>query len=326
MSSRVFHLTKSPIEALFQLGSAEVFVKREDRIFFSQGTKIRKLSGIYQAILPYLEKGLVRKVVLQGNLHSNAILAAVLFFKWVGVPTKVVTYSRNPKLVTVASQIAKRFSELVLFPTREEWGEFVEVTTNSGDSLQLVTAMSPDSVDITTKSGEFLLPEYLFSPQALSGLESLWGEISESSFDRIILDTGSGLSWISGIRWGKKPVHGICLGLNREKTIDWIQSHLGSLRQKNLKLPWNLLLEPREWMPNSFSFGNKNEYWKNKSIEYWKRYGIFFEPIYAAKSISIIEELVKSKTLKGRILYVYQGGALMGSPTELIPSLKIEEY
>ncbi|TGJ98563.1 1-aminocyclopropane-1-carboxylate deaminase [Leptospira langatensis] len=302
----VLRIGKTRIDPVVRTDSYEIHIKREDRIFFSQGTKIRKLLGIYQSLLPEIQSGRIEKFILQGNLHSNAILAGVLFLRNVGVPTKVLGYSRDPKLVSPASVLASRFSELELYPGRREWEKAVEDTTKSSLSGWDLIAEDQDS------PRSLLLPEYLFCREALEGLSSLWEEIDPSSFDRIVLDVGSGLTWISGIQWGRIPITGICLGLRKERTISWLQENLSSLRQTLPPLPWNSLIEPREKLDHPFSFGKKGGFWEEKADEYERRFGIYLEPIYAAKSFAVLEEMAKSGELKGRILYIYQGGALQG--------------
>ncbi|PJZ78957.1 1-aminocyclopropane-1-carboxylate deaminase [Leptospira neocaledonica] len=300
MKDSVLRPRRTGVDSVLKVHSSELFIKREDRIFFSQGTKIRKLLGIYKNLESKLRSGEIQKVILQGNLHSNAILAGSLFFKFVEVPTKILGYSRDPKLITPASIISKRFSEMELYPTRKEWGEVVEDTTKS---------LPPNEV---------LIPEYLFTTSALQGLMSLWEEIDPMKYDRIILDVGSGLTWISSILWGKLPMTGICLGMEKEKFIPWIKLRLSSLRLPNIDLPWESLIDPREKIEGDFSYGKKGNIWLEKSSEYQKRFGIYLEPIYAAKSISMIESMMKKRELEGRILYIYQGGILQGGVSSIL--------
>ncbi|TGJ99345.1 1-aminocyclopropane-1-carboxylate deaminase [Leptospira semungkisensis] len=339
----VLRIGKTRIDPVVRTDSYEIHIKRDDRIFFSQGTKIRKLFGIYESLLPSIESGLCKKVLLQGNLHSNAILAGVLFFRHVGVPTKVLGYSRDGNLVSPASLVARRFSELELYPSRKEWERAVEDTTkvslslnqlhlneNSTDNaarnldrtslesklstrnLNSTPSRWDDKAENPNSSGDLLLPEYFFCQESLNGLSSLWEEIDPNSFDHVVLDVGSGLTWLSAILWGKLPITGICLGLNREKTVLWLQENLSSLRQTLPSLAWNSLVEPKDKLRLSFSFGKKDGFWEEKAREYERKFGIYLEPIYSAKTFSVLEEMAKSDELNGRILYVYQGGILQG--------------
>ncbi|TGK38858.1 1-aminocyclopropane-1-carboxylate deaminase [Leptospira andrefontaineae] len=300
MKDSVLRPRRTGVESVLKVHSSELFIKREDRIFFSQGTKIRKLLGIYNSLESKFRAGEIQKVILQGNLHSNAILAGSLFFRSVEVPTKILGYSRDPKLITPASIISKRFSEQELYPTRKEWGKAVEDTTKSLPSNQI------------------LIPEYLFTSSTLQGLDSLWEEIDPTQYDQVVLDVGSGLTWISAILWGKLPVTGICLGIQKEKFANWMESNLSSLLLQNIDLPYENLIDPKEKLEGDFSFGNKGNFWLEKSKEYQKRFGIYFEPIYAAKSISIIESMMERRELEGRILYIYQGGILQGGISSIL--------
>ncbi|TGM98659.1 1-aminocyclopropane-1-carboxylate deaminase [Leptospira dzoumogneensis] len=300
MKNSVLRPRRTGVDSVLKVHSSELFIKREDRIFFSQGTKIRKLLGIYKSLESKLRSGEIQKIILQGNLHSNAILAGSLFFRFVEVPTKILGYSRDPELITPASIISKRFSELELVLTRKEWEKSVEDTTKS------------------LPSNEFLIPEYLFTSFALEGLSSLWEEIDPTHYDRVVLDVGSGLTWISGNLWGKLPITGICLGIQKEKFEPWIGSYLSSLRLPILDLPYENLIDPKEKLEADFSYGKKGNFWLEKSKEYQKRFGIYLEPIYAAKSVSIIESMMEKKELEGRILYIYQGGILQGGTSSIL--------
>ncbi|PJZ49424.1 1-aminocyclopropane-1-carboxylate deaminase [Leptospira saintgironsiae] len=300
MKDSVLRPRRTGVDSVLKTHSSELFIKREDRIFFSQGTKIRKLLGIYRSLESKLRSGEIQNIILQGNLHSNAILAGSLFFKFVDVPTKILGYSRDPKLITPASIISKRFSELQLYPTRKEWEKAVEDTRKS-----LLT-------------NQALIPEFLFTSFALEGLTSIWDEIDHSQYDRIVLDVGSGLTWLSGILWGKLPITGICLGLEKKKFGPWMESNLSSLRLSKLNLPYESLIDPQEKLKANFSYGKKGNIWLEKSKDYQKRFGIYLEPIYGAKSISIIESMMEKRELEGRILYIYQGGILQGGVSSIL--------
>ncbi|MEI7011601.1 1-aminocyclopropane-1-carboxylate deaminase [Leptospira licerasiae] len=299
MKDSVLRPRRTRVESVLKVHSSELFIKREDRIFFSQGTKIRKLQGIYNSLESKFRAGEIQKVILQGNLHSNAILAGSLFFRFVEVPTKILGYSRNPGLITPASIISKRFSELELYPTRKEWEKAVEDTTKF------------------PLSNEFLVPEYLFTSSALEGLSSLWEEIDTTQYDRIVLDVGSGLTWISAILWGKLPVTGICLGIQKQKFLPWLGAHISSLRLPQMDFSSENLIDPKEKLEGDFSYGKKGKFWLERSKEYQKRFGLYLEPIYAAKSIRIIEYMMNQRELEGRILYIYQGGILQSGITSI---------
>lgn len=310
MDPNAIFAIRTPIQFLFRSKNAEVYVKRDDRIFYSQGTKIRKLLGIYHAILPFWKNGKIRKVRIVGNLHSNAVLSGVLFFRYLGIPVRSLVYSRNPILVTPASQIAKRFSEISIFPTREVWKESI----NTGEVSERIGG-SAAGLEFLPKTGELILPEYFFSSEALQGLNSLWEEIPEKEFDRVIIDIGSGLTWISAKDWGRTEVSGICIGLPREKMIPWFRENIPRLDRTFLSHLGDGMEDPRDLKGAAYGFGSKDNTWIFKSLEYYKRTGIYLEPIYAAKSLTAMEERIEKGEWGGKILYIYQGGSLMGSPT-----------
>lgn len=294
------------------MGGSEIFVKREDRIFFSQGTKIRKLKGIYEFLKSISDSRSRFRAVLRGNLHSNAILSGVLFFHWMGIPVKVEAYSRNPKLESPASILARRFSEIFLFSGRREWEERTARIPDfdfSAESVRLFTRENSDT-EISSGFRDIRLPEYLFCYPSFQGLSSLWDEIDPREYDWLVLDVGSGLTWLSALRWNRIPVLGISLGLTFPRMKDWILRNAEKIGFPEADLRWSSLFDPRsQFEEKSFAFRSGKK-WKSVAEEFSTRTGIFIEPIYAAKSLFVLEELVKAGKLKGRILYVYQGGIL----------------
>ncbi|EPG75255.1 hypothetical protein LEP1GSC058_2140 [Leptospira fainei serovar Hurstbridge str. BUT 6] len=308
----------SPVQFLYKIDKSEIFVKREDRLFFSQGTKIRKLFGIYNSLASYFHSGKLQSVVLQGNLHSNAILAGVLFFRWLGIPTKIIGYSRNPELRSPASILAERFSEIVIYPTRREWELRVLELSDTGSTSVVPLDRIDKGVEVPTKDRQVLLPEYLFCQNSLNGLAPLWDEIDPKEFDCILLDVGSGITWLSALKWNRLPVFGITLGLSKRKMQVWMESRRVNLDLKQIAIPYDFLIEPKAELPfASFSFG-ETESWHEKTKQLWKKTGIYFEPVYASKTLSVLESMILAGKLEGRILYIYQGGILQNFSTEII--------
>ncbi|EQA37802.1 hypothetical protein LEP1GSC047_4382 [Leptospira inadai serovar Lyme str. 10] len=309
----------SPVQFLYKINKSEIFVKREDRLFFSQGTKIRKLLGIYRTLAPYFRSGKFQTVVLQGNLHSNAILAGILFFRWLGIPTKVIGYSRNLQLQSPASILAGRFSEIVIYPTRREWEHHMqELLGDTGGGIAIQFDRIDGGVEVPTSARQILLPEYLFCQNALDGLAPLWDEIDPNEFDGIMLDVGSGITWLSALEWNRLPVFGVTLGLPKRKMQVWLESRRASLHLKHLAIPYDSLIEPKAELPLvSFSFG-ETERWNDKANQLWKKTGIYFEPVYACKTLSVLESMVLAGKIEGRILYVYQGGILQNFSIDVL--------
>ncbi|TGK14163.1 1-aminocyclopropane-1-carboxylate deaminase [Leptospira fletcheri] len=300
------------MQPILRVGGSEIFVKREDRIFFSQGTKIRKLKGIYESLKSISDSESRFRAVLRGNLHSNAILSGVLFFHWMGISVKVEAYSRNPELESPASILARRFSEISLYSSRREWEEQtakIPAFDFSGGPIGR-SGGEKFGKEILSGSSEVRLPEYLFCSPAFHGLSSLWEEIDPRDFDWLVLDVGSGLTWLSALRWNQIPVLGISLGLSFPRMKDWILRNTENIGFPDSDLRWSSLFDPRsQFGEKSFAFRSGKK-WKSLAEKFSTRTGIFIEPVYAAKSLFVIEELVKAKELKGRILYVYQGGIL----------------
>ncbi|WP_108927189.1 1-aminocyclopropane-1-carboxylate deaminase [Leptospira johnsonii] len=308
---------QTPIQYFGKMGNSDLYIKREDRIFFSQGTKIRKLWGIYNSLVEKVGAENIRKIVLQGNLHSNAVLAGCLFFQWAKIPTKVFGYSRDINLKSPASILVRRFSESEIFETRVNW---LKKRESIAGNLKPVMLLSSPEISLddyvlfesTKEKGIFYLPEYLFCSESFSGLDLLWKETTYSEFDSIFLDLGTGLTWLSALKHYSilPPVYGLSLGLKLPKLRSWLEERIQNL-SFSLKPSWKNIFDAREIDPkNSYKFGEMDRFWEELSKNYFKRSGIYFEPVYSAKSIRILELLIQKEILKGKILYIHQGGIL----------------
>ncbi|WP_245667145.1 1-aminocyclopropane-1-carboxylate deaminase [Leptospira tipperaryensis] len=266
------------------MGNAELFIARDDRLALGVGTKFRKFFGIHST----LEKNKIKNVILQGELHSNALSAFAFLFRNFGYRIETIAYARNRERTTANSLFVKRNSHsLEVCNSRTEWKE-------------KVGTIHPK------KEGIYLVPEYGFSSEASNSLDILWEGISFSQFDFLVLDIGSGLTWLSANRFFQNsiPILGISVGLPKRKMISWLEEKKESLEHTEYKIAEERILEFRNFQ----GFGSKDisilEYCK----KFYSEYQIPVEPIYSGKSLFEIQRRCESGELKGKVLYLHQGG------------------
>lgn len=264
--------------------NAELFVARDDALAMGMGTKFRKFFGIHST----LEKYKTTNVILQGELHSNALAAFSFFFRNFGYRIETIACARNRERTTANSIFVKRNSHsLEIFNSRNEWKERVGRISKE-------------------KEGTFLLPEYGFLSESSNSLDTLWEGIPFSQFDFLVLDIGSGLTWLSANRFFQNsiPILGISVGLPKKKMISWLKEKKESLGHTEYEIAEERILEFR----SSQGFGFRDirilEYCK----KFYAEYGIPIEPLYSGKSLFEIQTRCESGELKGKVLYLHQGG------------------
>ncbi|RHX89684.1 1-aminocyclopropane-1-carboxylate deaminase [Leptospira stimsonii] len=279
-----FQLSSPEIHRVWRMRNAELFVARDDTLAMGMGTKLRKFFGIHST----LEKSKTKNVILQGELHSNALSAFSFFFRNFGYQIETIAYVRNRERTTANSIFVKRNSHsLEVFHSRKEWKERM------------------DRIPVK-KEGKFLLPEYGFLSEASNSLDTLWEGISFSQFDFLVLDIGSGLTWLSANRYFQNsiPILGISVGLPKGKMISWLEEKKEFLGHTEYEIAEERILEFR----SSQGFGFKDirilEYCK----EFYAEYDIPIEPLYSGKSLFEIQRRCESGELKGKVLYLHQGG------------------
>ncbi|EMP07835.1 hypothetical protein LEP1GSC124_3550 [Leptospira interrogans serovar Pyrogenes str. 200701872] len=113
-----FILSSGNIQIVSLDTQAKLSILRDDRLAFGMGTKFRKFLGIHSK----LQVQNVKKVVLQGELHSNALAAFCFLFYNFGYQIRSIAYTRDPKRVTANSIFVKWNShELEIVSSRDEW-------------------------------------------------------------------------------------------------------------------------------------------------------------------------------------------------------------
>ncbi|WP_210411172.1 1-aminocyclopropane-1-carboxylate deaminase [Leptospira kmetyi] len=261
-------------------------ILRDDRLAFGAGTKARKFFGIHRE----LETKKIRSIVLQGELHSNALGAFSFLFRVFGYEVYTIAYARNLSKVTANSVLVKRNSHrLEIFSSRKEWENRIESFS-------------------TTNEESVLIPEYGMCSAATNGLDFLWKRIQISEYDRLVLDIGSGLVWLSANdSFGKRiPIYGVSVGLPKRKMIPWLEEKQKSLGFTNFVLDSEKIIES----PFSSGFGSENPQVLEYSKSFYQKNGILLEPIYSANSVAAVQSRIDSGEWKGRTLYLHQGGLL----------------
>ena len=273
------------IEKLTSIADADFYVKRDDRIAFTFGTKVRKFTGL----LPFLLENKNQPVVISGNYHSNFLAVFSYLLSLENISFITIAQSRNPQRVT-ANSILTEFSSLKIHfvKTREEREKLLE--------------------EFKRNSEYVVLEDYCMNRLCMQGLHSLWHEIENEDFDTLLLDIGSGLTFLSLYDYyaqGKLPyaVAGVAIGSEKEK----LENEMLSLAEKfGLKLHNYKFFSPTI-DPGYGKHSVKLDVWVKEKFQEWK---IPLEPLYSAKTIFTAMELAKTGILQGRILYIHQGGYL----------------
>ncbi|RHX93990.1 1-aminocyclopropane-1-carboxylate deaminase [Leptospira yasudae] len=302
----------SPIEvrALDPDLSKGLFILLDGRLAFSIGTKVRKFFGFHSAL--NVQK--VRSVLLQGELHSNALGAFSYLFRVFGYEVHTIAYARNRSLTTANSVLVKWNShKLEIFPSRREWKERIKAL--SADSIDTENFFSeedsrnkaPIRNDSPWKDFR-LIPEYGLSRAAAIGLDSLWERIQISKYERIVLDLGSGLTWLSASRYfgNSIPIYGISVGLSRSKMMEWLEEKKKFLGFHGFQIEGDKILSPEF----SSGFGSRHNRILEYSNSFYRKTGIPIEPIYSGISLLTVEKRIDSGFWKGNTLYIHQGGLL----------------
>lgn len=231
-------------------------------------------------------------------------------FRVFGYKIRSISYSRNPSKVTANSVLVKRNShDSEIFSSRKEWKERIEnlaesVSDSEADVFLTIRASSVKNHE----SESVLIPEYGMNRTASDGLDSLWSQIQISEYDRLVLDVGTGLSWLSANSYfgNAIPIYGVSIGLSKTKMFSWLEEKRKTFGFKNYATEEAKILEA----PIPSGFGSENPQILEYSKSFYNKYGIPLEPIYSGNSLYAIERKIDSGEWKGRTLYLHQGGLL----------------
>lgn len=325
-SLQKFLLSSGNIQIVSLETHTKLSILRDDRLALGMGTKFRKFFGIHSA----LQVQNVKKVVLQGELHSNALAAFCFLFHNFGYEVRSIAYTRDPKRVSANSIFVKWNShKLEIFPSRGEWKKKIQILSEFLPDLQYTfsktdaatsqnartdSILKHDRIPLNIQKiiekdiifGSILIPEYGMSLEAAEGLNSLWRQIQVSEYDRLVLDLGSGLTFLSAKKYfgNSIPIYGVNIGLPKKKMLNWLERKRNSLGFSKVEIEVEEILE----ISNLGGFGSKNSIILKYCNSFYEKYKIPLEPIYSGRSLYTIESLIQSGLWKGRTLYLHQGG------------------
>ena len=271
----------TPIQFVKVINNSYFFIKRDDLLTsHSFGTKFRKFLGFYS----YLNLEKFSSILLSGNLHSNYLASFSYFLAMYDIPFVTFAYSKNLNLKSYNSKIIKRFSKLYQFSSFKQMENSIKAS-------------------IKDDNQNLEIPKYGIHFSSFKGLESLSHEILkyEQNFDKIFVDIGSGLTYLSLYQFFGNKVVGICIGARRESLKKELEDNAKKLNI-NLQNP-NLItckICPK--------FAKINQTLLNYIKNYYNDYNIALEPIYSAKTVYTIEDILLKEYKKQNILYVHQGG------------------
>ncbi|MBM9499406.1 1-aminocyclopropane-1-carboxylate deaminase [Leptospira sp. 201903071] len=302
----------SEIQEVVLPSKQRITILRDDRLAFGIGTKFRKFFGIHSE----LEKKGIRGVILQGELHSNLLASFSFLFRVFGYRVRTYSYSRDPKRLTFNSRIVKNYSHtLDVIHSRSLWKEgLLRQKSRRGDVFELEgsgnrffdsdssATESPDSFFVP----DVLIPEYGFGPEAAQGLNSFWKQIPISDFDHLVVDLGSGLTWLSAKNFfGESiPIRGVSIGLPKSKMVSWLREKKMELQFSGFEIDEDFIWESE----NVSGFGSKNKDIFHFCNLFYSDYSIPLEPIYSGKTLFSIQKRMERSEISGRVLYLHQGG------------------
>ncbi|TGM04666.1 1-aminocyclopropane-1-carboxylate deaminase [Leptospira barantonii] len=285
------------------------------------GTKSRKFFGIHSE----LKRRGTDNVILQGELHGNALAAFAFLFRSFGYQVRSIAYARDKSRTTPNSVLVRENSHsLTTYSSRFDWKRAVQeadaLSFRNSNMIQNSNLQEPNLQKDNRKNSniqEFeysngkiwgIIPEFGFCHSAAFGLDSLWKQIPIENYDRLVLDLGSGLTWLSALNFFQNRIliSGISIGLSKKKMIPWLNDKKSILGLETLQIDPDCIYEPED----DFGFGSLNPEILEYCKTFEKKHTIQIEPIYSGQTLKTIEALIANGSWKGRILYIHQGGLL----------------
>lgn len=278
----------TPIELFESYPNFELLIKREDKTFAGFGVKLKKLYGLVQ----FLERGQVKDVLLYGNPHSNFIATFSVILKLEGFTVHSIFYTKDQILITANSILSKRFSDTIIYAKSKSNREFYLSEFKKG---------FPNG---------FVVPEFGIHESGLKGLFSLWRELeSNEKFDYLFLDIGTGFTTLSALEYFKNKnleIVGVSIGNKVDNILSDLAANVKKIDLSNTLLSRLKILEPA----TSPAFASKNKTLEDWICRIWMEKQIPLEPVYSGKTLLTVTEYIKKQKLKGRGIYLHQGGLL----------------
>ena len=254
------------------LNSLPGFIKREDELSFGvSGNKLRKIN----ALIPYFLKNKISPITACGSAHSNFLLGLAQHLN-----EHQIAYTFQIKRPHILKRVGNfAFLERLVPPEAIQWVDQF----------------------IPPKEG-FFLPEGGFHPIACEGAATLADSIRQNeqelgiTFDRIFIDSGTGLSAI-GLLHGTQNEWDIHIFSMKDDEVTFA-------KKLNQDLPYTY-----HTLTNAKAFGSTNATSLNQIDIFAKNEGILLDPIYSSKMIYELSG-PKRHLLTTRSLIIHSGGAL----------------
>lgn len=275
----------TPIEIVGNFNDMELWIKRDDKIPFSFGTKVRKYYGLRN----FLSEAGCRNVVVSGNIHSNYTAVFSYLLELDGFDVTILALDRDSTKVTANSILVESTSgTLIKFFSKNE----LENRLNEYEQDKKYV----------------VIPPYGIHESSLYGLHTLWDEIKGNDFNAVILDVGSGMTFLSAYHYFAKQqmpfkLHGVAVGagnikLYRELMLYAEKFNL-SVKSPNLT---SSLIDP--------VFGKYSLELSNWIHGFYKKYDVLAEPVYSGKTLYSLVAMAEKGEMHGKVLYIHQGGHL----------------
>lgn len=282
------YFKKTPIELFESYPNFELYIKREDKTFAGFGVKLKKIYGLIQ----FLERGHIKDVLIYGNPHSNFMATFITVFKQKGFTVHTLFYTNDQNLITADSILSKRFSDTVIHTGSKANREFYINEFKKG---------FPNG---------FVIPEFGIHEAGLKGLNLLWKDLEETNLpDYLFFDIGTGFTVLSALAYFKEKeiqLIGVAIG----NKIDKIPNDLAANAEK-LGLDKSILSKLKILEPTtSPAFASKNKTLEDWIRKVWKEKQIPLEPVYSGKTLFTVTDYIKKQKLKGKGIYLHQGGLL----------------
>lgn len=282
------YFTETPVDVFHSDSNFELLIKREDKTFAGFGVKTKKIHGLIQ----FLNQGNVKDILLYGNPHSNFVSTFATFLHMEKFNVHSVFYTNDQNLITPNSILSNRFSQTSIF---------IKSKANRDFYINEFKKGFPNG---------FVIPEFGIHEAGLKSMFYMWREMeNKNEFEYLFLDLGTGYTALTALEYFKDKtiiIIGVAIG-NRE---DKIKNDMATNAEK-LGLD-KKILDRLEVLPpfTSPGFASKNKTLEDWIVNVWKEKKIPLEPIYSGKTLLTVTEYIRRQKLKGRGIYLHQGGLL----------------
>ncbi|UOG40279.1 1-aminocyclopropane-1-carboxylate deaminase [Leptospira noguchii] len=182
----------------------------------------------------------------------------------------------------------------------------IEISKTGASSKKDIPLNNQKVIEEDIMFTSVLIPEYGMCLEAAAGLDFVWKQIPIFEYDRLVVDLGSGLTFLSAKKYfgNSIPIYGISTGLPKKKMLNWLEQKRDLLGFSEVGIEVEKILE----IFNLGGYGYKNSIILEYCNFFYKKYKIPVEPIYSGRSLYTIQSLIQSGRWKGRTLYLHQGG------------------